>query len=148
VNASKYEFLGILLIFEILVILFGKPAYPLTILKELWVLGLFLIIVGIWLFVYWDIFWFHHVTKAGFKGVVSSGPFKHVRHPLMSASIILFFGIAIFFNSSSGLIIAIFSLVIMMFGARKEEKDLIRRFGAQYKKYQMKVKYKIIPKIY
>jgi len=127
---------------------------PLTFLKGVYkifatytipmIMGGILLIVGYGIFISWSIFW----AKNYHGQLVTTGPFKHVRHPHYTSILILGFGLALFSNSSLALIIAIIAIPIMIISIIDEEKELIRKYGERYKKYSKEVPYRLIPKIF
>ena len=106
--------------------------------------GCILLICGYTIFISWSIFW----TKNYHGQLITTGPFKHVRHPHYTSILILGFGLALFSNSSLALIIAIIAIPIMIISIIDEEKELIRKYGERYKKYSKEVPYRLIPKIF
>ncbi|MCD6109032.1 MAG: isoprenylcysteine carboxylmethyltransferase family protein [Thermoplasmata archaeon] len=106
--------------------------------------GCILLICGYTIFISWSIFW----TKNYHGQLITTGPFKHVRHPHYTSILILGFGLALFSNSSLALIIAITAIPIMIISIIDEEKELIRKYGEKYKKYREEVPYRLIPKIF
>lgn len=108
------------------------------------IIGTILLAIGYTIFISWSIFW----TKNYHGQLVTTGPFKHVRHPHYTSILILGFGLALFSNSSLALIIAIMAIPIMIISIIDEEKELIRKYGEKYKKYKEEVPYRLIPKIF
>jgi len=108
------------------------------------ILGSILLTVGYAVFISWSIFW----TKNYYGQLITDGPFKYVRHPHYSSILILGFGLALFSNSSLALMIAVIAVPIMIISVIDEEKELIKRYGEEYRKYVKKVPYRLIPKIF
>jgi len=106
--------------------------------------GGILLICGYTIFISWSMFW----TKNYHGQLVTTGPFKHVRHPHYTSILILGFGLALFSNSSLALIVAIIAIPIMIISIIDEEKELIRKYGERYKRYSEEVPYRLIPKIF
>jgi protein-S-isoprenylcysteine O-methyltransferase Ste14 len=80
----------------------------------------------------------HTVVDSGHRraGVVSSGPFRYVRHPLYLGSILFYVGLA----SSTGSLVAL-TLTGIIFAfydhiARYEEQWLEARYGEAYRSYR------------
>ena len=78
--------------------------------------------------------------------VVTSGAFKHIRHPLYLASILAYFGLAI--STLSLLSLALFAGIFIFYNylATYEEKLLEEKFGEEYIKYKQKTG-KWVPRI-
>lgn len=79
----------------------------------------------------------YHLDEPASQELVFSGPFRYVRHPLYSFSLLI-----LFFNPAMSLKWALFSLcslLYFMIGSRLEEQKLLARFGAQYEAYRRRV---------
>jgi protein-S-isoprenylcysteine O-methyltransferase Ste14 len=77
------------------------------------------------------------VPKAGDQtGVVTSGPYRLVRHPIYLGLSVLAVGQAVAFSSAPALLIALVCVIpSFLWRARKEERFLISVFGEQYLSY-------------
>lgn len=74
------------------------------------------------------------------SSLITTGLFKYIRHPLYLSLILLGFGIL---AKNAGLIQWIFSLInffSMILTAKVEEKEMILKFGDDYKEYMKKTK--------
>ncbi|WP_052037926.1 methyltransferase family protein [Clostridium drakei] len=80
--------------------------------------------------------------------IIQTGPYKYLRHPAYSGSILSLLGTALCFRSLVG-IIASLLVIIMVYGYRIiiEEKTLEDSFGMIYKEYEKSTK-RIIPFIW
>lgn len=90
-----------------------------------------------------------HVVVAPEKrlsGVVSSGAFRYVRHPLYLASLLFFVGLAVSTASLSSFLVFVFGLVFYDYIASYEEKLMEQKFGDTYLDYKRKTG-KWLPKI-
>jgi protein-S-isoprenylcysteine O-methyltransferase Ste14 len=79
------------------------------------------------------------------SGLITTGMYRLVRHPIYSGTLILFMGLILFNSSLLSFLyfpVSIFLYWLMTFF---EEKDLIRMFGEEYIRYKQKVKYRILP---
>ncbi|MCJ7459458.1 MAG: isoprenylcysteine carboxylmethyltransferase family protein [candidate division Zixibacteria bacterium] len=78
--------------------------------------------------------------------VITSGAFKHVRHPLYLASILFYLGLSI--STLSLLSLVLFAGVFIFYNylASYEEKLLEAKFGEEYRKYKEKTG-KWVPRI-
>ena len=134
----------------LLIILIG----PLTAIYNIWKLptsqletvigGIFIFLLGTFVYFKWEIFW--HKTYHG--QLVTGGIFKHIRHPHYTSLLIIGFGLALFFYSLAALLISLIAVPIMILSIIDEEKQLIRQYGQEYRKYMKKVPWRIIPKIF
>src|SRR3569623_829351 len=79
--------------------------------------------------------------------VVSTGPYAHVRHPMYSAMIPVFIGVALLLGSWWGLALA--PLVLLLFAARIriEERTLIEGLPG-YADYARRVRYRLVPRLW
>lgn len=80
--------------------------------------------------------------------LVTSGPYRYVRHPLYGLGIVLFFSLMLI--ASNWLIGAAgisFQLFVMMLRTPHEEKMLANHFGSDYLNYQRKTG-KFFPKLF
>jgi len=77
--------------------------------------------------------------------IIQNGFYKYLRHPMYSANILIFFGIAGIFSSVLG-ILAILVLILPATIIRiyKEEYFLREKFGVSYDKYVKKTK-RLVP---
>jgi protein-S-isoprenylcysteine O-methyltransferase Ste14 len=72
------------------------------------------------------------------KGVVATGVFKYVRHPLYLASILTYLGLAISTLSLFSLALLVGIFIFHNYIARYEEKLLEAKFGEEYRMYKKK----------
>jgi protein-S-isoprenylcysteine O-methyltransferase Ste14 len=78
-------------------------------------------------------------------GLITTGPYRLVRHPIYLGFVLLATGQALAFGSWPALIIVLFGIVpTFAWRARAEEKLLSRTFGERYAVYQKRTKM-IIP---
>ncbi|TFE02482.1 isoprenylcysteine carboxylmethyltransferase family protein [Jeotgalibacillus sp. R-1-5s-1] len=114
--------------------------------------GLILFAGGVFLR-YWGILhlkaqFTRHVTVREGDRIVSSGPYRKLRHPLYTGLFLIGIGMTLFFMS---LIAAAFGSVALLFTLlyriQYEEKLLISQFGPEYQEW-MKSRYRLIPFIY
>ena len=89
-----------------------------------------------------------HVTVQRGDGIVSSGPYRKLRHPLYTALLLIAVGMALFFQS---IIAAIFGGALVAWALSKrmdgEEAMLLAEFGEEYREW-MKRRARLIPFIY
>ncbi|MFQ5819277.1 MAG: methyltransferase family protein [Candidatus Heimdallarchaeota archaeon] len=81
------------------------------------------------------------------QNLITSGPFAVVRHPSYVAHTFIFGGIILMTGVVAVGIMALTDFLISYFITMElEERELIQRFGDQYREYQMRVS-KFFPKI-
>lgn len=134
----------------LLIILIG----PITAIYNVWeipinkiisiILGVLIFLIGTIIYFKWEIFWERTYTGQ----LVTTGIFKHIRHPHYASLLIVGFGLAFFFFSLFTLLIAIIAIPIMIWSIIDEERVLIKQYGDEYKKYMKKVPWRMIPKIF
>lgn len=114
--------------------------------------GLFLIsggILQIWtgiLLGLWALMGLPEVSRNVKGRIVTEGPFSIVRHPTYLSHTLMFSGI--FFLTgvfTVGIITILDILVINFLVIPLEERELLERFGLDYKKYMEKVRFRFIP---
>ena len=79
--------------------------------------------------------------------VVSTGPYRFVRHPLYVSSIVLYFSISLALGSMYGLIPAAIVSMLVIIRTMLEDRLLQRELDG-YKEYVQQVKYRLIPGIW
>ena len=108
------------------------------------ILGILIFLIGTYVYFKWEIHW----TKT-YKGqLVTDGIFNYIRHPHYTSVLIVNFGLALFFHSMAALLIAFFSIFLMIWSILDEEKLLIKQYGDKYKEFMKKTPWRIIPKIF
>ncbi|TXT45001.1 MAG: isoprenylcysteine carboxyl methyltransferase [Spirochaetes bacterium] len=74
------------------------------------------------------------------RSLVTSGPYRHVRHPMYVAYLMFFLGLlAVSKNLVFGLSGAAIILSLMILRIRYEEESLLERFGEEYARYAASV---------
>ncbi|MCX6815822.1 MAG: isoprenylcysteine carboxylmethyltransferase family protein [Candidatus Aenigmarchaeota archaeon] len=69
--------------------------------------------------------------------LITSGIYSKIRHPVYTGRILFFIGLALLFKSFIGIILVIALLVpFHIYKARKEEREMLRKFGNKYAKYK------------
>lgn len=89
-----------------------------------------------------------HVTVRKGDGIVSTGPYRKLRHPLYTGLLLITIGMALFFQSITAAVIG-GALVGWTLARRmdSEEAMLLREFGEEYREW-MKQRARLIPFIY
>ena len=89
-----------------------------------------------------------HEKSHRINGIVTTGLFGKIRHPMYLSLIIMFLGIAV----GWGILwmfapVVLFSAITVLI-AIKEEEFLLERFGNQYEEYLHRVRWRMIPFIF
>lgn len=71
------------------------------------------------------------------QALITSGPYRHMRHPIYTGLLAMFLGIELALASWL-LVLAILLVFLMHWQARKEEHLLLAAFGMSYKTYQQR----------
>ncbi len=115
------------------------------------IIGSVLVILGlveaIWARISLGRNWSGYVTYKKNHELVTSGPYKYIRHPIYSSLILMLIGT--FFNFPNTEVIIILLIWIVLFATRmkREEKIMTKLFGREYINYMDKSK-RLIPWIY
>ena len=115
------------------------------------ILSILLIIIG-FLFALWSLITQNVIGKGGpleagnieispkTKNLVISGPYKYTRNPMLFGTFLIYFGLAIYLNSITAvLLVLIFIAFMLIFVIRNEEDRLLKDFGSSYEEYRKKV---------
>ncbi len=87
------------------------------------------------------------IRKDGGHKVIDTGSYGVVRHPMYTGFLLMGFGLSLALGSWYALIPAALFIVILVMRIKYEEEMLIEGLEG-YEEYQLKVKYKLFPKIY
>ena len=80
-------------------------------------------------------------TRRPTRTIVRSGPYRFTRNPIYLAFTLLHLGVAIWVNSAWLLLTLAITLVVIRAGViAREEKYLVRKFGAEYESYRSAVR--------
>lgn len=79
------------------------------------------------------------------KKLETGGVYSIVRHPQYLAWILSHIGLSIFLSASYSLLFTPMLILVIYLISRKEEEELIREFGEEYRNYQKRVN-RFIPK--
>ncbi|MFC1691589.1 methyltransferase family protein [Nanoarchaeota archaeon] len=79
--------------------------------------------------------------------VISTGPYKYVRHPLYSWFVVLMLSVPLAFGIYYAFIPAILGCIVMIIRTPLEEKVLLKDLKG-YKEYTKKTKYRILPRVW
>jgi protein-S-isoprenylcysteine O-methyltransferase Ste14 len=70
------------------------------------------------------------------SGVVSTGAFRHVRHPLYLGSILFYLGLAVSTASLFSLVLVVVIFSFYNYIASYEEKIMVEQFDEEYRSYK------------
>lgn len=74
------------------------------------------------------------------EGLVTKGMYRYVRHPLYFATLLLFWGLFLWWPSWKWLGINAVVFAYLLIGSRLEERKLEQQFGPAYRNYKQEVK--------
>ncbi len=80
------------------------------------------------------------------RGIISSGPFRLIRHPIYAGWLLLTIGYAICYPSALNVMVNLVSLPFMMWRIEQEEELLMA--DPEYSAYAGKVRYRLIPGLF
>lgn len=115
-------------------------------------------IVGALLFAFSLVFriWAHIVIDRSYSPtlevrddhrLVKHGPYKYIRHPIYTGTIIAVIAIPIFTSSIVGFVLALLSIPLFEHRIKNEEMMLIEEYGDEYREYQEST-WKLVPWVY
>jgi protein-S-isoprenylcysteine O-methyltransferase Ste14 len=78
--------------------------------------------------------------------LVTHGPYRWVRHPLYMTGMIAYLGFALLSENWFIMLMTVVGFVLLNFRLRKEEANLIERFGSEYQEYMQRTG-RYLPKI-
>ena len=80
--------------------------------------------------------WSSTVTVKVEHQLITSGPYRWVRHPIYSGMILALLGTALARNQPRGLLAVVFLYVGFKIKSRAEERFMTNAFGAEYERYR------------
>jgi len=102
---------------------------------------------AVWARMYLGRNWSGYVTYKENQTLVTSGPYRYVRHPIYTSMILMFIGTILSYGS---LLVSVFFTVLsidFILRTKKEEAIMIKLFGEKYTDYMKRTK-RLIPLIY
>jgi protein-S-isoprenylcysteine O-methyltransferase Ste14 len=81
------------------------------------------------------------------QSVVSSGPYRYVRHPMYASTLLFFPGSALLLGSWWGLLLCVVLLGLLVWRIPLEER-MLENGLAGYDEYARKVRYRLIPRVW
>jgi protein-S-isoprenylcysteine O-methyltransferase Ste14 len=108
-------------------------------------LGFVLISLGFLLRVWAAVHFYGHqmrvISLEPQNSLVTTGPFRYSRNPLyLGGNVFCFFGAALLLGSPGALIMTALQLPLVNFMIRREEKQLERKFGEEFRTYKKQVR--------
>ena len=92
-----------------------------------------------------------YTTRLGMQPghrLVTSGPYRVVRHPGYLSQIMCMTGIGLALSSLVGLGLAVFVLPLFVYRMGEEETMLLAAFGEEYRAYMQRVRWRLIPLVH
>ena len=89
-----------------------------------------------------------HNRSDNITGIVSTGIYSKIRHPLYLTVILMYIGVGLAFGVIYTLILSFLFDVRIIITIYREERFLINKFPHEYSKYMMNVKWRLIPHLY
>lgn len=83
---------------------------------------------------------FHHAITTRTANLMTDGPYRICRNPMLSGVFIYYIGVIAFLRSWQSVVIFIAFFLLMMFQVNREEKRLEQDFGEAYTEYKQKTK--------
>ena len=126
--------------------------FPFVVPEFIFWIGMLLAVIGIFIRIYsvWTLrhYFSPTVQVSSEQKIVQTGPYKYIRHPAYTGSILALLGISISFRSPLG-IIANLLIIAVIYGYRIkiEEKAMEKSFGLLYENYK-KHTWRLIPHIW
>ena len=89
-----------------------------------------------------------HEQSQQIEGLVTTGVFSKMRHPMYLSLILMYLGLAIAWGVVWMLLPSLLFSALTVLTTIKEEEFLLRSFGHQYEEYMQTVPWRLIPKIF
>lgn len=121
-------------------IIFGPFLFPIPLVVG-WIFGGFLLFLGIVIWWRWSRLW----REKDRGQLATHGLYRYVRHPHYLSIIVMSFGVTFLMQSLIFLIFTLLTTLALYKEAEKEEEQLIKIYGEQYRKYMEKVRWRFIP---
>ena len=140
---------NVLVTVPLLIFLFTRKSYsyePVSLNTFNFYLAIFFVIIGLFLAI-WSVRTFYNKGGEGTPGpwkpitnLIISGPYKYVRNPMLLGVFFLLLFESIFFTSMLLFLwFMVFLIVNIVYFKTVEEKELVKRFGADYEEYKNNV---------
>ena len=113
-------------------------------LSPLTIAGGAIIAIGIYYIVFWWSYW-----KTNYKGkLVTGGPYMVVRHPFYLGFLLLTTGLVVIAPLVETIGLAGISWAVIISQIKREEEELLKRYGRRYREYMERVRWRLIPNLY
>ena len=89
-----------------------------------------------------------HEQSQQIEGLVTTGVFSKMRHPMYLSLILMYLGLAIAWGVVWMLLPSLLFSALTVLTTIKEEEVLLRKFSHQYEEYMQAVPWRLIPKIF
>ena len=89
-----------------------------------------------------------HEQSQQIEGLVTTGVFSKMRHPMYLSLILMYLGLAIAWGIVWMLLPSLLFSALTVLTTIKEEEFLLERFGHQYEEYMQAVPWRLIPRIF
>jgi len=89
-----------------------------------------------------------HEQSQQIEGLVTTGVFSKMRHPMYLSLILMYLGLAIAWGVVWMLVPSLLFSALTVLTTIKEEEVLLGKFGHQYEEYMQAVPWRLIPKIF
>ena len=159
---SKRDFLGYIMGLALFIILIPLIMWKLSgdIKPALWQIVCLVILaaagigLSIWSIVYMKLVGrgnpmdaFNHEVAPRTSNLMTDGPYKICRNPMLLGVFVYYIGLLIFLRSWQAVVVFVVFATVMMIQVAREEKRLEQDFGADYREYKKRTK-RIIPFIW
>jgi len=102
----------------------------------------------VWARVHLGRYWSSNITlKEGHK-IITTGPYRLVRHPIYTGLLTALFGTALTAGTGDALFGVSLATMAFLIKLRREEKLLMTEFGDEYRRFQQNVPSALVPFIY
>jgi protein-S-isoprenylcysteine O-methyltransferase Ste14 len=106
--------------------------------------GAFLFGLGAYVCFSWWRFW-----KRNYGGeLLTNGPYVRVRHPFYAGFLALVVGLAVLIPMLETVMLAVFSVAVIIVYVGREEEWLVSHYGRAYREYMKKVPWRLVPRVY
>jgi protein-S-isoprenylcysteine O-methyltransferase Ste14 len=89
-----------------------------------------------------------HEQSRHIEGIVTTGVFATMRHPMYLSLILMYLGLSIAWGVMWMLPASLFFAALTVMTAVQEEKFLLSKFGAGYEEYMQNVRWRFIPRLF
>jgi protein-S-isoprenylcysteine O-methyltransferase Ste14 len=89
-----------------------------------------------------------HEQSQQIEGLVTTGVFSKIRHPMYLGLILMYLGVAVAWGVLWMLLPSLLFSALTVLTSIKEEEFLLRRFSHQYEEYMQAVPWRVVPRIF